>query len=155
VGVVRKAVFIWGWNKTQADATGIGIEGKDKWLMLIQNTKTVNPATAKCVCFEMNSKMVLLSAVVVLLFVGALAGYLFGVDWTPLKTTTAVSITTMFTSTVTAPSTSLDAYEQVSNSFASHMLFLSERNPFAVVSQYEGNATVTWNGKIEIGRAHV
>jgi hypothetical protein len=31
------------------------------------------------------------------------------------------------------------------------MLFLSERNAFAVVSQYEENATVTWNGKIAFG----
>ena len=93
----------------------------------------------------MNSKMVLLSVGVILLLGGALVGYLYGVDSTPTKTTTAVSITTtMLTSTFTQPSTSLDAYEQVSNSFASHMLFISERNAFAIVSQYEENATVTW-----------
>jgi hypothetical protein len=108
--------------------------------------------------FEMNSKMVLLSVGVVLLLAGALTGYLYGVNSAPAKTTTTVSITTTtltstltstFTSTFTAPSTSLDAYEQVSNSFASHMLFISERNPFAIVSQYEENATVTWTGAID------
>jgi hypothetical protein len=66
----------------------------------------------------MNSKMVLLSGGVVLLLVAALAGYLYGVNSTPTKTTTAVSITaTTLTTTFMAPSTSLDAYEQVSNSF--------------------------------------
>jgi len=89
--------------------------------------------------------MVLLSVGVVLLLVGALAGYLYGVNSMPTKTTTAVTTTTL-TTTFTATSTSLDASEQVSNSFASHMLFISERNAFAIVSQYEENATVTWMG---------
>lgn len=100
----------------------------------------------------MSSKAVLLGAGVVLLLAGAIAGYLYGVDSTPTKTTRAGSITTTtLTTTFTASSTSLDAYEQVSSSFASHMLFLSERNPFAVVSQYEENAAVTWNGKLAPG----
>ena len=87
--------------------------------------------------FEMNSKMVLLSVGVVLLLVGALAGYLYGVNSVSTKTTTS-------TTTVSA---SLDAYERVANSFANHMLFLSSRNASAIVSQYEQNANVTWFGK--------
>jgi hypothetical protein len=95
----------------------------------------------------MNSRMVVVTGGVILLLVGALAGYLYGVNSTPTKTTTAVTMTTAtLTTTFTAPSTSLDASEQVSNSFASHMLFLSERNAFATVGQYEENATVTWTG---------
>jgi hypothetical protein len=96
----------------------------------------------------MDSRAVLLSACVFLLLAGAAVGYLYGVNSTPTKTTAVSITTTTVTSTLTAPSTSLDAYEQVSNSFASHMLLISERNPFAIVSQYEENATVTWTGNI-------
>jgi len=91
----------------------------------------------------MNSRAVLLGVGVVLLLVGALAGYLYGVDSTPAKTTTATSTTTV--------SASLDAYDQVANSFADHMLFISSRNASAIVSQYEANATVTWSGKNNAG----
>jgi hypothetical protein len=96
----------------------------------------------------MNSRVALLGGGAALLLVGAIAGYLYGVSSTPTKTTTAPMETTTLTSTFTAPSTSLDAYEQVSDSFASHMLLISERNPFAIVSQYQENATVKWTGNI-------
>ncbi len=91
----------------------------------------------------MYSIAVLLSAGVVLLLVGALAGYLYGVDSTPAKTSTATSTTTV--------SVSLDAYGQVANSFANHMLFISSRNASAIERQYEANATVTWSGKNNAG----
>ena len=75
---------------------------------------------------------------VILLLVGALAGYLYGVDSAPRATTTELSTVTI--------STPASAYDQVADSFANHMLFLSERNATAIASQYAGNATVTWNG---------
>jgi hypothetical protein len=82
----------------------------------------------------MNSKVVLLSVGVVLLLVGALAGYLYGVTSTPTKTTTV--------------STSSDAYNQVVSSFANHILFLSSGNASDIASQFERNATLTWKGDI-------
>jgi hypothetical protein len=88
----------------------------------------------------MNSKMVLLSVGVVLLLVGALAGYLYGVNSTPAKTTTVTSTTTV--------SASLDAYEQVSDAYAYHLMQLSDRNMSAVVGEYESNATVEWTGVV-------
>jgi hypothetical protein len=78
----------------------------------------------------MSSRTVLLGGGVVLLLVGALAGYLYGVNSTPTKTAAA--------------STSLDAYDQVADSFANHMLFVSSRNASAMASQYESNASVIW-----------
>lgn len=93
----------------------------------------------------MNSKTALLCGSVVLLLAGAGAGYLYGVDSTPMKITTV--ITTMTTTTTsTKVSTSLDAYGQVANSFSNHMLLLSSRNASAIVSQYQENASVTWTG---------
>jgi hypothetical protein len=85
----------------------------------------------------------------VLLLLGGLAGYLYGVDSTPTKTITTVSTTeATLTTTSTSVSTSLIAYDQqVTDSFAKHMLLLSERNATAIVSQYEENATVTWMGQ--------
>jgi len=71
--------------------------------------------------------------------VGALAGYLYGVNSTTTKTTTA--------------STSLDAYEQVADSFANHMLSISSRNASAIASQYESNASVIWTGQGTTGLA--
>jgi hypothetical protein len=58
--------------------------------------------------FEMNSKIALLGGGVALLLMGALAGYLYGVNSTPTKTTTAMSTTTVTLTTTLAPvSTSL------------------------------------------------
>lgn len=92
----------------------------------------------------MNSKTVLLGAGAILLLAGAAAGYLYGVDSTPAKTTAAISTTTLTTTFTT--STSLNAYSQVADGFANHLRFLSSRNASAVVSQYEQNASVTWTG---------
>jgi hypothetical protein len=95
----------------------------------------------------MNPKMVL-GGGVVLLLAGALAGYLYGVDSTVTRPTTRVSTTTTtFTTTLTATSPSPDIHEQVANAFANHMLVISSRNAYAIVGQYEKNATVTWTGK--------
>jgi len=91
----------------------------------------------------MNSKKALLGSCLAFLLVGALAGYLYGADSTPTKTTTAKS-TTM----VTTASSSMDAYDQVASSFANHMVFLSSGNASAVESQYESNASVTWMGDV-------
>jgi hypothetical protein len=87
----------------------------------------------------MNSKTVLLSGVVLLL-VGTLAGYLYGVDSTPAKTT--VSTTTMTATVSTVP----DAYGQVANTYANQLLQLDARNTSALTSGYESNATVDWKG---------
>lgn len=80
----------------------------------------------------------MVGSVIVFLLVGGLAGYLYGVDSTPRATTTELSTITV--------STSASAYDQVADSFANHMLFLSERNATAIASQYTENATVTWTG---------
>jgi hypothetical protein len=52
------------------------------------------------------------------------------------------------TKTATLTVTTSDAYEQVQNAYASHMTVLSTRNPSAVVSGYESNATVEWTGVV-------
>lgn len=95
----------------------------------------------------MNSKVVLLVGGLILLLAGAAAGYLYGVASTPIKTATVVDTTTLST-TVTTVSTSLDAYGQVANSFADHLVVLSSRNASAIVGQYEENASVTWTGNV-------
>jgi hypothetical protein len=79
----------------------------------------------------------LVASGVIFVLVGGLAGYLYGVNSTPRETTTELS---------TSPS----VYTQVSDSFANHMLFLSERNATAIASQYSENATVTWFGAISM-----
>lgn len=71
------------------------------------------------------------------MLIGAIAGYLYGADST-LRTTTEFSTITV--------STSANAYDQVADSFANHILFLSERNATAIASQYAENATVIWTG---------
>ena len=81
----------------------------------------------------MNSKMVLLSVGVALLLVGALAGYLYGVNSTPMKTTTVTAVTTI-----------PDAYNQVASTYANQLLLLNSKNASAVASRYESNATVEW-----------
>lgn len=91
----------------------------------------------------MNSRTVLAASGVIALLVGGLAGYLYGVDSTPRATTTVLSTITI--------STSASPYDQVANSFASHILFLSERNATAISSQYAANATVTWTGALGVG----
>lgn len=81
----------------------------------------------------------------IMLLVGGLAGYLYGVDSTPSITTTVLSTTTA-TLTISASAT---PYDQLAESFANHMFFLSERNATAIASQYAQNATVVWTGKSE------
>jgi len=88
---------------------------------------------------EMNSKTVLLSVGVVLLLVGALAGYLYGVNSMPATET----ITTTSISTV---STVPHAYDEVAVSYANHLLDLTVINPGAFFNGYESNATVEWKG---------
>jgi hypothetical protein len=89
--------------------------------------------------FEMNSKTVLLSVGVVLLLVGALAGYLYGVNSMPATTTTT---TTSMSTVSTVP----HAYDEVAVSYANHLLDLTVINPGAFFNGYEGNATVEWKG---------
>ncbi len=74
----------------------------------------------------MNSKAVLIGGVALLL-VGALAGYLYGVDSTQTKTTT-------------------QGYDQVASAYANQLLLLDARNISALVSEFESNATVEWKG---------
>ena len=78
-----------------------------------------------------------LASGVILLLVGALAGYLYGVDSAPEPRQRSCP---------RSPSRRPPALHQVADSFANHMLFLSERNATAIANQYAGNATVTWNG---------
>jgi hypothetical protein len=52
------------------------------------------------------------------------------------------------TKTATVTVRTSDAYEQVQNAYASHMMELSTRNPSAAVSGYESNATVEWTGVV-------
>ncbi len=55
------------------------------------------------------------------------------------------------TRTVTVTVTTSDAYEQVSDAYASHLMQLNARNINAVASEYESNATVEWVGPVEVG----
>jgi hypothetical protein len=92
----------------------------------------------------MNSKMVLLGVGVVLLLVGALAGYLYGVNSMPEQTTTVVTTITTTPISVSTVSTVPDAYDQVASAYANQLLLLDTRNTSALVSGYESNATVEW-----------
>ena len=94
----------------------------------------------------MNSKMVLLSVGMVLLLVGALAGYLYGVNSIPEQTTAAVTTTTTTLTSVSTVSTVPDAYDQVASTYANQLLLLDAMNTSALVSGYETNATVEWKG---------
>lgn len=91
----------------------------------------------------MNPRTALVAVGVIALLVGGLAGYLYGAGSTPRETTTVMSTVTV--------STSASAYDQVAESFADHILFLSERNATAMGSQYAGNATVMWYGAMNAG----
>jgi hypothetical protein len=79
----------------------------------------------------MNPRRAVLGVVVIMLRVGALAGYLYGLHSAPTKSTSE---------TVT------DAFDQVASSYANHLLLLEARNASALLSEYEGNATVQWKG---------
>jgi Na+-transporting NADH:ubiquinone oxidoreductase subunit NqrD len=50
------------------------------------------------------------------------------------------------TRTVTVTVTNSDAYEQVSDAYAYHLMVLNARNINAVPGEYESNATVEWRG---------
>jgi hypothetical protein len=50
------------------------------------------------------------------------------------------------TRTVTVTVTDSDAYEQVSDAYAYHLMVLNARNINAVPGEYESNATVEWTG---------
>src|SRR4029077_5880993 len=91
----------------------------------------------------MNPRTTLIASGVILLLVGGLAGYLYGVDSTPRATTTEVCTVTV--------STSASAYDQVADSFANHMLLLSERNATALADLYARNATLIWAGARGVG----
>jgi hypothetical protein len=73
----------------------------------------------------------IIAVAVVLLLAGTLAGYLYGVSSIPKTTTTTT------------------ARAEVADSFAKHMLLLSERNATNIVSQYEGDANLTWVGRAQ------
>jgi hypothetical protein len=93
----------------------------------------------------MNHKTALLSGGVVLLLVGALAGYLYGVDSSSASTTTTVMTTTTIT-TLTTVSTVPDTYDQVASTYADQLLLLDAKNTSALVNRYEGNVTIEWKG---------
>jgi hypothetical protein len=86
----------------------------------------------------MSSRKVLLSIAVAWLLAGPLAGFLYGLDSTPTRTSTSISTTTVRT----VP----DAYDQVASTYADHLLLLEARNASAVASQYETDATIEWKG---------
>jgi hypothetical protein len=94
----------------------------------------------------LNSKTALLGGGVVLLLVGASAGYLYGVSSTSARTTTSVTTTTTTLTTASIPSTVPDTYDQVAGTYADHLLLLEARNASALASQYETNATIEWKG---------
>ncbi len=78
-----------------------------------------------------------------MLLVGAIAGYLYGVNSSPAATTAAVTTTTTFETTVsTVPHT----YDQVASAYANHLINLEAINPGDFLSGYESNATVEWKG---------
>jgi len=77
-----------------------------------------------------------LTLVVLLVLQSATSTGAFGTKTTETETVTK-------TSTVTATEKVVD---QISASFANHMLLYVSRNVTAIVSQYEGNATLTWTG---------
>jgi len=56
------------------------------------------------------------------------------------------STRTLTSTTTAAASTIPDAYQQVSGTYANHLLLLEARNVSALVSGYEGNATIEWTG---------
>jgi hypothetical protein len=93
----------------------------------------------------MNSKMVLLSVGVVALLVGALAGYLYGINSTPARAATTATTTTTLIS-VSNVSTVPEPYDQVASTYAGHLLLLEARNASALASRYETNATIEWKG---------
>jgi hypothetical protein len=84
----------------------------------------------------MNFKTLLVSSGVVLLLVGAFAGYLYGVNSTPKRTTTETTLVS-----------SLNAYDQLASTYANQLLLLNSRNASAVASRYESNATIEWTGQ--------
>jgi hypothetical protein len=55
------------------------------------------------------------------------------------------------TRTVTVTVTTSDAYQQVSDAYASHLAHLNARNMNALASEYESNATAEWVGPVEVG----
>jgi hypothetical protein len=86
----------------------------------------------------MRPRRVLLSVGIACLLVGAVAGFLYGLESTPTKTSTSFSTTTV----QTIP----DAYDQVASSYANHLLLLDSANTSALMDGYAGNATVEWKG---------
>ena len=72
------------------------------------------------------------------MLLGALAGYLYGSDSTPTRTTTL----TVLSSVSSVPG----GYDQVASTYADHLLLLEARNASALASQYETNATIEWKG---------
>ena len=83
----------------------------------------------------MNSKTVWLVGGVVLLLVGAIGGYLIGVS----------SGSTRLTTVTTISSTS-EAYAQVNNSYANHLLSFGSKNVSVLLLQYESDAKVRYEG---------
>lgn len=94
----------------------------------------------------MKFKTALLGSGVVLLLVGASAGYLYGVNSTPARTTTSATTTTTTLTTASTPSTVPDTYDQIASTYANHLLLLEARNASALASSYETNATIEWKG---------
>jgi hypothetical protein len=94
----------------------------------------------------MNSRTALISGGLVFLLVGALAGYLYGVNSIPARTTTTETTTTTTVTSVSIASSIPDAYGQVASSYANHVLLLESTDTGAVLNGYESNATVEWEG---------
>jgi hypothetical protein len=86
-------------------------------------------------------RAIIVLSIVILVVVGTLGLVLV----TPQSVMKEQTTTTTMTVTSTATPTQL-AGSVVGDSFAEHLLLFSSRNVSAIVSQYETNATVQWNG---------
>lgn len=88
----------------------------------------------------MSPRKVLLGVGIASLLVGALAGFLYGLDSTPTRISTSVSTTGVTVSVVPG------AYNQIASSYTNHLLLLDSKNVSALMTGYESNATLEWSG---------
>jgi hypothetical protein len=88
----------------------------------------------------MKFKTALFSGGIVLLLVGVLLGYVYGINSTPPRTSTT---------TETKLASSPDSYNQVASTYVNQLLLLANsKNASAVTIRYESNATIQWKGNV-------
>ncbi len=83
----------------------------------------------------MNSRSLLPIIGVMLLLVGAFAGYMYGVSSTSARTTTKTTLVS-----------SLGDYDQIASAYANRLLLLGSNNGSALASTFESNSSVLWRG---------